>query len=57
VADDGCGIHPGKRDAGADGLANMQKRLSALEGHCDIQSKPQMGTTVRFQVPLPKTLL
>jgi len=57
VADDGCGINPGKRDAGADGLANMQKRLSALGGHCDIQSKPQMGTTVRFQVPLPKTLL
>ena len=57
VADDGCGMNPGKRDAGADGLANMQKRLGALGGHCDIQSKPQMGTTVRFQVPLPKKLL
>jgi len=57
VADDGRGINPGVPDAGADGLANMQERLSALDGRCDIQSKPGEGTTIRFQAPLPKTLL
>ena len=57
VADDGRGINPGKRDAGADGLANMQERLSTLGGSCDIQSEPGKGTAVRFEAPLPKTLL
>jgi signal transduction histidine kinase len=57
VADDGCGIAPGKRDAGADGLANMQERLRALGGSCHLQSEPGKGTTVRFEVPLPKILL
>ncbi len=57
VADDGRGINPGKADAGADGLANMQARLSALDGRCDVQSKPGEGTTIRFKAPLPKSLL
>lgn len=57
VADDGRGINPGKRDDGADGLANMKERLRALGGSCDIQSEPGKGTAVRFEAPLPKTLL
>ena len=57
VADDGCGIAPGKRDAGADGLANMQERLRALGGSCHVQSEPGKGTKVQFEAPLPKTLL
>ncbi len=56
VADNGCGIESGKRDAGADGLANMQERLSALGGRCEIRSEPGNGTTVHFQAPLPKRL-
>ena len=57
VADDGCGLAPGKRNAGADGLANMGERLRALGGICHIQSEPRKGTKVQFEAPLPKTLL
>ena len=49
VTDDGCGIMPGKREAGADGLANMKERMEALGGMCEIQSEPNKGTTVRLQ--------
>ena len=56
LSDNGRGIELGKRDTGADGLANMQERLSALGGRCEILSEPGSGTTVRFQAPLPKRL-
>jgi signal transduction histidine kinase len=48
---------PGKREAGADGLVNMQERLRALGGSCHVESGPGKGTTVQFEAPLPKTLL
>jgi signal transduction histidine kinase len=57
VTDDGQGIEPGRREAGADGLANMQERLSELGGSCEIQSERGKGTTVRFQVPLSRALI
>ena len=57
LADDGCGIVSGKREAGADGLVNMQERLRALGGSCHVESGPGKGTTVQFEAPLPKTLL
>ncbi|RKX39363.1 MAG: hypothetical protein DRP64_14365 [Verrucomicrobia bacterium] len=57
VSDDGCGILSGTREAGADGLANMQERLSAIDGHCEIQSDPEKGTTVRLQAPIQRTSL
>jgi len=56
VSDNGRGIECDKREAGADGLANMQERLSALRGHCEIQSEAGNGTTVHFRAPLPKKL-
>jgi len=54
VSDDGCGVTSDAHEAGADGLANMQARLNALGGTCEIQSDLAMGTTVRMQVPIRK---
>jgi signal transduction histidine kinase len=34
------------------GLLNLQERLGALDGQCQIESQPGSGTTVRFTVPL-----
>ena len=56
VSDDGCGIIPARNGSGADGLANMRERMSALGGHCDIQSDPGKGTTVRLQAPMQKVI-
>ena len=54
VKDDGCGIQGEQRDAGADGLLNMQDRMNALGGQCQIESDPGKGTTVRLEAPLQK---
>ena len=54
VKDDGCGIESGQREAGADGLLNMQDRMKALGGRCDIQSDPETGTSVRLEAPIQK---
>ena len=57
VSDDGRGILPDKREAGADGLDNMRDRMNALGGNCEIQSDPEKGTTVRLQAPIQKVNL
>ena len=57
LADNGRGFDSPARQAGDDGLANMQERLQSLEGDCQIVSDVQKGTTVRFEAPLPKRLL
>ena len=57
VADNGHGFDPHKRQAGDDGIANMDERLKLLNGQCEVVSDPQMGTTVRFTAPLPKNVL
>lgn len=57
VEDNGRGIETDKNKAGADGLANMRERLSALGGRCEIESDPAKGTTVRFEAPLTKPTL
>jgi signal transduction histidine kinase len=57
LADNGRGYNPAARQAGHDGLANMEERLKSLGGDCEITSNAHQGTTVRFQAPLPKSLL
>jgi signal transduction histidine kinase len=57
VADNGHGLEAGKRDAGADGIANMKERLTALGGECEISSGKEKGTAVRFRAPLPRRML
>jgi signal transduction histidine kinase len=56
VTDDGRGIPDDQRDAGADGLLNMQARMNALGGKCRIESDPRRGTTVRLEAPIQKEL-
>ena len=57
VADNGCGLDPRSRLPGDDGIANMNERLQALDGRCDITSDSQRGTTIEFRAPLPGKLL
>jgi signal transduction histidine kinase len=52
VSDDGCGIMPGKLEAGADGLANMRQRMDLLGGTCEIESEQNKGTIVRLQAAI-----
>jgi signal transduction histidine kinase len=54
VEDNGSGLDLRERAAGADGIVNMQERLAALGGVCEIRTEPQKGTTVRFHAPLPE---
>ncbi len=57
LADNGQGFNLSERKTGDDGLANMKERLKSLGGDCQITSDIHKGTTVRFQAPLPKSLL
>ena len=57
LADNGRGFNPHECKTGGDGLTNMKERLKSLGGDCEITSKIQNGTTLRFQAPLPKKLL
>ncbi|WP_438388047.1 GAF domain-containing protein [Actinopolyspora saharensis] len=49
VADDGCGI---PQDVSKRGLHNMEERAVAAGGHCAIESSPERGSTVTWEVPL-----
>jgi signal transduction histidine kinase len=58
LADNGCGFDLRKRpQAGDDGVANMNERMSALGGECQITSEAAKGTTVRLRAPLPQNFL
>jgi signal transduction histidine kinase len=54
VADDGCGVNAAAAGPGADGLANMARRLELLGGRCEVRSAPGAGTTVRLILPLDR---
>jgi signal transduction histidine kinase len=54
VADDGHGMEAAASAAGGDGIANMNGRLQAIGGECEIKSDMQKGTTVTFRAPLPQ---
>lgn len=53
VIDNGCGLPGGTLAPGADGLANMQARLTQLGGTCLISSPTAGGTEIAFILPLP----
>ena len=55
IKDDGRGFRPATAVGTGNGLANMQRRLADIGGHCEIQSEPGRGTRVRFTVPLRTT--
>ncbi len=52
VADNGCGLSGEIPGPEADGLGNMQARLSQLGGRCTIESAMGEGTKVEFFLPL-----
>ena len=56
VGDDGCGYDqdalPGALGRRGNGLDNMHRRLSEIEGECIITSRLGEGTQVRFRLPM-----
>jgi signal transduction histidine kinase/ligand-binding sensor domain-containing protein len=54
IEDNGRGFSARSDAPGADGLRNMDQRLAAIGGTCEIESEPGTGTRVRMQVPWPK---
>lgn len=53
ISDNGCGFDF-NRDPNANGLFNLRQRLTDLGGHCEIDSKPEAGTSVLLSLPLLK---
>ncbi len=53
ITDNGCGFGAGHERAGSDGLRNMRERMAELGGECRIESQPEEGTRVVFELPLP----
>ncbi len=54
VEDDGQGFSSAPDNALADGLRNMQQRLTEIGGACQITSRPGQGTRVQVELPWPK---
>ena len=59
ASDNGNGINPaaetkskGPAAEPGDGPHNMRQRLTDIGGHCQVESRPGQGTTIRFVVPL-----
>ena len=50
LTDDGIGFDMKKKPSGI-GLKNMRERIGILGGSCDIDSRPNYGTTISFQIP------
>lgn len=51
IRDDGRGFGAVQNDANADGLRNMQQRMTEIGGQFGIESKPGAGTQVSLSVP------
>jgi signal transduction histidine kinase/ligand-binding sensor domain-containing protein len=51
IVDDGRGFEHAPDNAFADGVRNLQKRLGAIGGECQIESGAGKGTIVRFRIP------
>ncbi len=53
IADNGVGLPADLSGSEKDGLNNMQSRLSSLDGHCKVETKPGGGgTVVELRIPL-----
>jgi signal transduction histidine kinase len=50
IEDDGCGFDPITSPSTGNGLRNMQRRLDALGGKFDLQSRPAGGTSIRMTI-------
>jgi signal transduction histidine kinase/ligand-binding sensor domain-containing protein len=56
VSDNGRGFDhsTGAGNGNDDGLRNMQERLTAIGGSCQVNSQPGQGTVIRFTLPIPQ---
>lgn len=54
LSDNGIGFDTSSNKAKGIGLTNMQKRSARLKGKLTIFSKPNEGTSIKFEVELPK---
>jgi signal transduction histidine kinase/ligand-binding sensor domain-containing protein len=52
ITDNGRGFEAGHERAGSDGLRNIRERMAELGGECRIESRPEEGTRVVFELPL-----
>ena len=56
VIDNGCGLPavgtapPSPVATGGHGLSNLRARLKEIGGHCEMESRPGQGTTVRLHI-------
>lgn len=50
IEDDGCGFDLDPSSSTGNGLRNMQRRLEALGGKFDLQSRPGGGTRIRMTI-------
>jgi len=55
IEDNGRGFDQSPNDALADGVRNMQQRLTELGGTCSVESRAGAGTRINFEVPWHKT--
>jgi ligand-binding sensor domain-containing protein/signal transduction histidine kinase len=53
IADNGCGFELPARSSQGNGLQNMRERLESVGGRFAVDSRPNQGTTVRFEMDLP----
>jgi PAS domain S-box-containing protein len=55
IQDNGCGIRPETlSNPMSIGLAGMRERALLLDGHLEIRSQPESGTTIEMRLPLSK---
>ena len=52
VQDDGIGFDGRAREASADGLVNIHRRMANIGGTCTIDSLPGSGTTISIALPV-----
>jgi len=51
IKDNGIGFYPNNAQAGT-GLQNIKKRTSLLKGNLAINSRPDIGTLIKIEIPL-----
>ncbi len=52
IEDNGRGFKPGEQRGGGDGLLNMRKRMTDIDGEFQIDSVSEGGTRILFAVPI-----
>jgi signal transduction histidine kinase len=52
IEDNGRGFDPGAVNGAGNGLANMRLRLEKISGRFDLESRPNGGTKIRFEIDL-----